>query len=120
MKNAVLEKSMDFAIRIVRLCKWLREEKKEYILTKQLLRSGTSVGANLSEAQAAMSEADFLAKVYISYKECKETDYWITLLHRTDYLDDVQFESVHKDVEELEKLLSSITKTVRQKKTANT
>lgn len=108
------DKSMAFSIRIVRLYKWLCQEKTEYVLSKQLLRSGTSIGANIAEAQVAISKADFLAKLYISYKECRETLYWLELLFRTDYLDREAYESIKKDAEEMERLLSSITKTARE------
>ena len=90
MSNAgdlLMEKSMSFAIRIVKLYKWLCDEQKEFVLSKQLLRCGTSIGANLSEAQSAISKPDFTSKVYISLKECMETQYWIELLYKTDYLD---------------------------------
>jgi four helix bundle protein len=108
--DLMMNKSMDFAIRIVNLYKWLCEEEKVYVLSKQLLRSGTSIGANLAEAQAAISKPDFIAKVYISAKECRETQYWIELLHRTHFLDDKQYSSIYEDATELGKLLSSITK----------
>ena len=88
MSNAgdlLMEKSMSFAIRIVKLYKWLCDEQKEFVLSKQLLRCGTSIGANLSEAQSAISKPDFTSKVYISLKECMETQYWIELLYKTDY-----------------------------------
>ena len=112
-QNIVYDKSMNFSIRIVHLYKWLCEEKKEFVLSKQLLRSGTSIGANFAEAQGAISKADFLAKAYISYKECKETLYWIELLHRASYLDEKEYVSIKTDATELEKLLTSITKTTR-------
>lgn len=113
--NLMQNKAMDFAIRIVKLCKWLREEKKAFVLSKQLIRSGTSIGANLAEAQAAISRADFTAKVYISAKECRETQYWLELLHRTALLDDKQYDSINNDAVELGKLLSSITKKLNDK-----
>lgn len=103
-------KCMKFAIRIVKLYKWLCDEKKEFVMSKQLLRSGTSIGANLAEAQAAISKADFTAKIFISAKECRETQYWIELLFQTDYLDKRQYESILTDSVELGKMLSSMTK----------
>lgn len=106
------EKSMNFSIRIVNLYKWLCEKKKEYVLSKQLLRSGTSIGANIAEAQCAVSKADFTAMIFISSKECNETQYWLELLHRTDYLNDKQYDSIKDDADELGKLLTSITKKV--------
>lgn len=108
--DLLLNKSMDFAVRIVNLYKWLCTEKKEFVFSKQLLRSGTSIGANISEAQSAISRADFASKVYISLKECKETHYWIRLLHRTDYLDEKLYISIYNDSKELAGLLTSITK----------
>ena len=106
----LMDKAMAFSIRIVKLYSYLKDEKKEYVLSKQMLRSGTSIGANLSEAQCAISKKDFLAKVYISLKESSETLYWITLLHKTNYLTQEEFNSIYKDCEELKKLLMSITK----------
>lgn|SRR5574344_1732437 len=106
----IQNKTKNFAIRIVNLYKYLTIEKKEYVLSKQLLRSGTSIGANISEAQCAISKNDFLAKVYISLKESSETMYWIELLHSTDYLTDEQYKSIFSDGEEIKRLLVSITK----------
>ncbi len=105
-------KSKKFAVRIVNLYRYLCEEKKEFVLSKQILRSGTSIGANLAEAEAAISKRDFLAKVYIALKECTETQYWIELLRETDYLTEEQFQSLSADCEELRKMLSSTTKTI--------
>ncbi len=109
-KDLLMTKSMDFAVRIVNLYKWLCNEKKEFVLSKQLLHSGTSIGANLSEAQSAISKADFAAKVYISLKEGKETLYWIELLYRTKYLDEKLYLSIYKDANEMVSLLASVTK----------
>lgn len=109
----LLKKCMNFAIRIVKLYKWLCDEKNEYVMSKQLLRCGTSIGANMSEAQAAVSKPDFIAKVYISAKECRETQYWIELLYNTEYLDVKQYDSIQSDAEELGKMLSSITKKLK-------
>ena len=114
MEPTVQEKSFHFAIRIVNLCKYLREEQKEYILSKQLLRSGTSIGANIAEAQQACSKADFVNKVNISLKEAYETNYWIRLLHATQYLNTKEYESIIADCTEVEKLLVAITKTAKQ------
>ena len=114
--NPIEEKSKAFAIRIVRLFNYLRAEKKEYVMSKQLLRSGTSIGANAAEAKYAVSRSDFLAKLYISLKETSETMYWLDLLYRTDYLTKPQYDSIYKDAEELRKLFSSITKTIRENK----
>ena len=113
--STVSQKSRQFAVRIVRLYQYLCEEKKEYVLSKQLLRSGTSIGANIAESTCAFSQREFLAKMYIAFKECSETLYWISLLHDTGYLTDREYESVQLDCEELRKMLASITKTTRKK-----
>ena len=111
--SIVFEKSKRFAIRIVKLYKYLCDEKKEVVLSKQLLRSGTSIGANIAEANSAFSKKDFLAKMYIAFKECSESKYWLELLHETDYLTQSEFDSINADCTELQKLLSSITKTLK-------
>lgn len=105
-------KSKQFAVRIIKLYKYLCDEKHEYTMSKQLLKSGTSIGANLAEAECAISKKDFLSKVYIALKECAETAYWLELLHETDYLTEDQFRSIITDCEELRKMLSATTKTV--------
>ncbi len=107
------DKCLNFAVRIVNLCQFLNDEKKEFKIADQLYRSGTSIGANYSEAQCAISRNDFLAKVYISLKECNESLYWLQLLKRTGKLTNSQFESVYADCEELKRLLTSITKKTR-------
>ena len=112
--SVVVRKSREFAVRIVRLYQYLCKEKQEYVLSKQLLRSGTSIGANIAEAQCAISRKEFLYKVYIAYKESNETLYWLDLLHDTDYLSDVQYQSIYTDGQELKKSLASITKTLRE------
>ena len=93
-ENAVYEKSFEFAVRIVNLYKFLTGEKKEFVMSKQLLRCGTSIGANVAEAQKGQSYADFLSKMCIASKEANETSYWLRLLHRTDYINREQFESL--------------------------
>ncbi len=113
-ENVIKNQSKAFAIRIVRLYRYLREEKNEWVLSKQLLRSGTSIGANVVEALASISKKEFLSKMYISFKECCETEYWLDLLHDTNYLSDEEYESIYKDNIELRKLLSSITLTTSQ------
>ena len=113
MDATIEQKSFQFAVRIVNLYKYLRKEKKEFVLSKQLLRSGTSIGANVAEAQQAQSRADFISKLSISLKEAAETNYWLRLLHATDYLDDAEFRSVHNDCRELERILTSILKSAR-------
>ena len=114
MEQAIQEKSFRFAIRIVNLCRYLRDEQKEYVLSKQLLRSGTSIGANIAEAQQAQSKADFVNKVNIALKEAYETNYWIRLLHATQYLNTKEYESIIADCSELEKLLIAITKAAKK------
>ena len=106
------DKSKAFAVRIVKLYRFLCDEKKESVLSRQLLRSGTSIGANLAESECAISRNDFLAKVYIALKETSETQYWLELLYKTDYLSQNQFESLAKDAEELRKMLSATTRTM--------
>lgn len=108
--NIIVTKSRGFAIRIIRLYQYLLSDKKEYILSKQLLRSGTSIGANIKEAIQGQSKKDFIAKMQISLKEASETEYWLDLLHETDYLDKNQFISINNDCIELIKLLTSIIK----------
>ena len=111
--NVIMTKAKVFAVRIIKLYKYLCESKKEYVLSKQVLRSGTSIGANVAEAIVAISKKDFLAKMYIAFKECVETQYWLELLQETDYLTIEQFNSINEDCTELKKLLSSITKSTR-------
>lgn len=106
--NVIVVKSFDFAVRIVKLYKYLVENKQEKVLSKQLLRSGTSVGANIEEAQGAQSKADFFTKISISYKEARETAYWLRLLKAANYLSDNEFESIYYDCQEILNILSSI------------
>lgn len=114
MKNSVvLDKSMEFSIRIVNLYKYLCYEKKELVISKQLLRSGTSIGANLSEAKYAQSTNDFISKSSISLKETAETIYWLELLYKTGYLTEEQFSSINADATEMIKMLTSIVKTTK-------
>ncbi|MFP5470471.1 MAG: four helix bundle protein [Bacteroidia bacterium] len=114
-KNIVKNKSFLFAIRVVNLYKHLSEKKKEIILSKQLLRSGTAIGALVREAEHAESKADFIHKLSISLKEANETHYWIELLYKTNYLNEKEFSDIEKDVTELIKLLVSIIKSSKQK-----
>ena len=109
--NIILTKSMDFSVRIVNLYKYLCGEKSEYVMSKQLLRSGTSIGANIHEAVNGQSQKDFLAKMYIAFKEASETEYWITLLMKTMYLTQEQGESILFDCVEIKKILTAIIKT---------
>ncbi len=114
MKNAIRQKSFMFAIRIVKLARYLQEHKKEYILSKQLMRSGTSIGANVSESQQAQSRADFISKLNIALKEAAETSYWLQLLKATDDLSPGEFESVYSDCQEIEKLLTAIIRSTKE------
>ncbi|MBR6509957.1 MAG: four helix bundle protein [Clostridia bacterium] len=115
MKNNIIEtKSFDFAVRIVNLYKYLTEIKKEFVLSKQLLRSGTSIGANISEAERGQSKADFYAKMSIALKEANETYYWIRLLYQTEYLNQEQFESIENNIKEIIALLMSICKSTQK------
>jgi four helix bundle protein len=112
-ENVVQTKSYDFALKIIRIYKYLSLEKKEFVLSKQLLRSGTSIGANVEESIGGQSKADFFAKITIAYKETRETSYWIRLLKDSDYLTPEQSNDLLKDVEELLKIIGSIQKSVR-------
>ena len=103
-------KSKKFALRIIELYKYLCAEKKEYVLSKQVLRSGTSIGANLAEAECAISRKDFLAKVYVALKECSETQYWLELLSESGFIDKNLFESLFADCNEITRMLSATTK----------
>ena len=109
-RNVIAEKSRLFAIRIVRLYSYLCNEKKEYVLSKQVLRSGTSIGANVHEAVRGQSKPDFYSKMNIALKEAGETEYWIDLLHEAGFITDKQYQSLSSDCEELIKILVAITK----------
>lgn len=113
MDNVIENKSFQFAIRIVRLYKFLCEEKKEYVLSKQLLRAGTSIGANVTESQQAQSKPDFVSKISIALKEASETKYWIKLLGATEYLSENQTKSILDDCVEIEKILVTILKSAK-------
>ena len=114
--NIILDKSFDFAVRIVKLYKYLCNDKKEYVLSRQLLRSGTLIGANINEAQAGQLKADFIAKMSIASKEARESKYWIDLLIKTDYLnlEDEHTKSLLTNIEEIVKLLTSIVKSSKE------
>lgn len=115
MKDNVLkEKSFAFAVRIVKLYKFIQEEKKEYVLSKQVLRSGTSVGAMVREAEYSESKSDFIHKLAIDQKEINETIYWLDLLFETDHLTKNQFENIKTDATEIIKILTSIIKTTKK------
>jgi four helix bundle protein len=114
-ENVVLEKSFAFAVRIVKACQYLMSEKREFVLSKQLLRSGTSIGANIEEAVGGQSRADFASKIGIAYKEYRETNYWIRLLRETGYLTPKSAQSLLKDSIELQKVIASILIAVKAK-----
>ncbi len=113
MDNIVVEKSYRFAVRIVKMCKKLDAEKSPRVITTQVLKSGTSIGANISEAQHAQSKKDFIAKIHISLKETSETKYWLRLLKDTDYISNKEFDSLFSDVVELERIITAISKTAQ-------
>ena len=114
MSNAARDKSFCFAKRIVKLCGHLRESKKEYTMSQQLLRAGTSIGANVAESEHAQSRPDFVSKLNIALKEATETDYWLRLLYETDYLNQQEFDSIIADCREIESILASIVKRIKQ------
>lgn len=114
MKSIVYEKAFCFSVRIVNLYKYLTTEKKEYILSKQILRSGTSIGANIKEALQGQSRKDYLSKMNIALKEASETEYWIELLIETNYIDDNHSSSILQDCAEINKMLIAIVKTTKE------
>ncbi len=113
--NVILLKTFQFAVRIIKLYKYLVEEKKEFVLSKQLLKAGTSIGANTEEAIGGYSKKDFSAKLGIAYKEARETHYWLRLLKETDYITETEFQSLITDCEEILKILYSIMRTSNEK-----
>lgn len=113
MSSVVFEKSLEFAVRCVRFYDYLRSEKKEYVISKQILRSGTSIGANISESQGAQSTPDFVAKLHVSLKEARETAYWLLVLYKSDKISEAEYDSMYKDLDELISLLVSILETVK-------
>lgn len=116
MKNNLYEKAYNFAVRIVNSYRFMSDKKNEYTLSKQLLRSGTGIGANIAEANGAISNADFSLKISIAYKECLETKYWLSLLKDTGFMDEKTFHSMFEDADELAKILFTILKTTRIRK----
>ena len=114
MAGAIQDKSRDFAIRIVKCYKYLTEQQKEWVLSKQLLRCGTSIGANTRESRNAQSRLDFLSKINVALKEADETEYWLDIIHASGYIDDVMYESLEKDCSELVALLVSIIKKLKE------
>lgn len=114
-RNPISEKSFAFALRVVKMSKFLQSNKKEYVLSKQVLRSGTAIGALVREAEHAQSKADFINKMSIALKEANETDYWIKLLHQSGEITLESYQSIKPDIQELLKLLVSIVKTSRER-----
>lgn len=113
--NILLDKSLGFAVRIVKLCNFLQKEKKEHIISKQIIRSGTSIGANANEAAYGVSKADFISKMQIALKETAETEYWLRLLVMTDYIDKKQGESLINDCIEIKRILVASLNTAKSK-----
>ena len=116
--NPIVDKSKAFAIAAVKLYKRLCDERHEYVLSKQFVRAGTSIGANVHEAVRAQSHSDFIAKMSIALKETQETEYWLDLLHETDYVEDAAYQSLQPRVDELLRLLTSICKTANANRVA--
>ena len=114
-ENIIAFKSFSLAVRVVRLSRFLRDKQQEFVLSKQLLRSGTAIGANVEEAIGGISRADFSAKISIAYKEARETSYWLRLLRATDYLSDDAFQSIYNDCEAACRILRAILNTTRIK-----
>ena len=115
--NPIEKRSYLFALRIVKAYKYLTKQKDEYVLSKQMLRSGTSIGAMMREAKFAQSRADFINKASIALKEANETLYWIELLHDSEYIDDLSFNSLHQEADEITSILASIVKTTKENTT---
>ncbi len=115
MESPLKNKSFQYALRVVKLFKIFKEERKEFVLSKQLLRAGTSVGANIREAQNAQSNADFIHKLSISQKECDESLYWLELLYKSEYISKIEFQSIEKDANEILKMLRSAILTTKKK-----
>ncbi len=112
-RSPLSEKSFHFALRIVKLSDYLRKEKKEFVISKQILRSGTAIGALVAEGKYAQSKADFLHKLTIALKEAAETEYWIRLLEASNYLDKKMYTSLHQDLDEILRILIASTKTIK-------
>lgn len=117
MESPARIKSKKFALRIIKLYKYLVNEHKEFVISKQILRSGTSIGANLAEAECAISKKDFLSKLYIALKECSETRYWLELLYDSEFISKRAFDSIYRDRQELMRILSASTITLTRNNT---
>jgi len=114
-ESIMLDKAKDFAVEIVNVCKRIKEMKRESVLTNQLMRSGTSIGANIHESKYAHSTADFIFKMQIALKECYESEYWLELLNRTGYIDDEQYKSILNNCGQVRRMLISSINTVKEK-----
>lgn len=114
-ENIILDKTYNYAIRIVKLYQYLCKEKKEFELSRQILRSGTSIGANVEESVGGLSRKDFLAKLGVSYREARETRFWLRLLRDTDYISTEQSDSMLEDLEEIIRIITAIQKTIKNK-----
>ena len=112
-ENLIQEKSFAFAVRIIRLSQYLASEKKEYVISKQILKSGTSIGANVEEAIGGQSRADFFAKITIAYKEARETSYWLKLLAATDYINEDYFAELENDILEIRRIIGAIQRSTK-------
>ena len=119
-ENVLTDKSRVFAVKVIKLYKYLTEVKHEYILSKQLLKSGTSIGANAKEGAYAQSKADLITKIFIAQKECAETEYWLELLYESEYISKEVFDNVYGDCQELMRILIASTKTLQGKNNADT
>ena len=113
MTGAIFDKSLDFAVRCVKFYDYLKDEKQEYVISKQILRSGTSIGANISESQGAQSTPDFITKLHISLKEARETAYWLLVLYKSEKISEAEYNSMYSDLNEIISLLVSILKTIK-------
>ena len=116
MDSPLLTKSKQFALDIIKVCNKVKSEKRESVLTNQLIRSGTSIGANVKEGAFAQSKADFTSKMFIAQKECAETEYWLELLYQSEYINKLEFDSIYIDCQELMRLIVASTKTLQSKK----
>ena len=115
-ESIMLDKAKDFAVEIINMCKTIKETKRESVLTNQLMRSGTSIGANIHESKYAHGTADFIAKMQIALKECYESEYWLELLNRTEYLSDEQYKIILNECGQIRRMLISSINTVKNKK----
>ena len=114
-ESIMLDKAKDFAVEIINMCKAIKEKKRESVLTNQLMRSGTSIGANIHESKYAHGTADFISKMQIALKECYESEYWLELLNRTGYIDDMQYKSIINNCGQIRRMLISSINTVKEK-----